>query len=76
MEFEICWRITHKMLVVFRIMSAVKSKGASAKIAMEVFYLVRSRVLAHDNNVGFDPFLMKSSGLSHKTFDDRNMILG
>jgi hypothetical protein len=39
-KFKICWRITNCMLIIFRIVTTVKSKCSPAEIAMYILNLI------------------------------------
>ena len=63
------------MLVIFRIMSTVKSPGAFSIFTMDIFCITTGFIFAHDKDVRFDKLLIKCSCLSHKSLYDLFMIL-
>src|SRR5690349_2869296 len=65
----------HLVLIVFRIVTSIKSPEALAINAVEVLRLFDVFVLTHDDDIWFDEALLEARRLSEKSGDDSRMIL-
>jgi len=68
-------RVVDKMLVVLRVVAAVKSKGPPPPVAVQIFNLIRAHRFAQQHDCFFNPGAMIACRLSHKSLDRRHMIL-
>ena len=66
-QVQIGWRVAHKMLIIFGIVTAVIGKGAVSVSAVNISRLVENFGFPKNYNVRFDAVVVKSGGLPHKS---------
>src|SRR6185436_1110376 len=75
MQSKICLRVTNLVLVIFRVMSAVKSKCSFPEFTVNIPRFILGFIFSHDQHFRFDKLFPESSCLSHTAFDHLFMVL-
>jgi hypothetical protein len=63
------------VLIIFRVMSGIESKGPHTIVSVQIFYLVPTWRFSEYNYMTFNFISIKCSSLPIKTFDTADMIL-
>src|SRR6218665_916254 len=75
MQAQVGRRLLHAVLIILRIVAAVKGPGAFAYITVNVAGLAKSLGLTHNEHILFYVFLMEGSSLPPEALDDAGMVL-
>src|SRR5690606_6899944 len=75
MKVQFCRWVTNGMLIIFRIMTAIKSPSAFAIFAMNVTGFIRRFILTHHQYVRLQSFFSETGGLPHKLLYYFSLVL-
>ena len=75
MQFQDGLRIADPVLIILRIVPAIKGEGAFADVAVNVFNFICTRDFSQDDHALFDLVLKEGSGLPQKAIDDIGVAL-